>query len=88
MIAVPFLCQLVLFPLFELCFLSNTQARDENESRITRRLPGGKSFFQKPDAKPRAALGNIANTLVQRNAAGKVSSVSTWFTSGSPHHCR
>ena len=62
-----------------LCFLSNTQARDENESRITR-LPGGKSFFQKPDAKPRAALGSIANTfIVERNAAGKVSSVSTWF---------
>ena len=61
-----------------LCFLSNKQARDENESRITR-LPGGKSFFQKPDAKPRAALGSIANTLVERNAAGKVSSVSMWF---------
>ena len=62
-----------------LCFPSNTQARDENESRITR-LPGGKSFFQKPDAKPRAALGSIANTfIVERNAAGKVSSVCTWF---------
>ena len=65
-----------LFPQFELCFLSNTQARDENESRITR-LHGGKSFFQKLDAKPRAALGSIANTLVERNAAGKVSGVST-----------
>ena len=67
-----------------LCFLSNTQARDENESRNTR-LRGGKSFFQKPGAKPRAALGSIANTfVVERNAAGKVSSVSTWFTCGSP----
>ena len=66
---------------FKLC-LSNPQARDENASRTTR-LPGGKSFFQKPDAKPRAALGSIANTLVERNAAGKVSSVNTWFNCGS-----
>ena len=67
---------------FKLCLLSNPQARDENASRTTR-LPGGKSFFQKPDAKPRAALGSIANTLVERNAAGKVSSVSPLF---SPFH--
>ena len=75
-------CRLFLV-LNDLCFLSNTQARDENESRNTR-LRGGKSFFQKPGAKPRAALGSIANTLVERNVAGKVSSVSTWFTCGSP----
>ena len=83
LMALPFLlswCRL--FSLFELRLLSNPQARNENASRTTR-LPGGKSFFQKPDAKPRAALGSIANTLVERNAAGKVSSVNTWFNCGS-----
>jgi len=63
---------LLLYLCYWMFFLLPIHRREnENEARISRR-PAGKSFFQKPDAKPRAALGSIANTFLERNAPGKV----------------
>ncbi len=42
----------------------------ENDTRLARQ-PAAKAFLQKPEVRPRAALGSIGNNVLERHQPGK-----------------